>query len=103
MDREVFRNKLIKSCEQYGLDVALDGHLVYLSLNLCYDVFRFPSTEKYFEYKSDKELYPIKPLEKCYDWNEDTLSKCLEIARYWNSRSKQRKMSVKLGKIQEDF
>ena len=103
MNREVFREKLIEYCKKCFLDVSEDEHLVYIALNNCYDVFNFPRNANYFEYKEDKDFYPLKPLVKCLDWSEISLFKCMDIADYWALRNKRRLVSMRMNKIQEDF
>lgn len=103
MNREVFREKLIEHCKKCYLDISEDNRLVYIALNNCYDIFNFPSNSEYFEYKIDKDFYPVKPLVKCFDWSETSLFLCMDIANYWAERNKRRLVKLKLNKIQEDF
>lgn len=103
MNREVFREKLIEHCKRCGLDISEDERLVYIALNNCYVVFNFPITAEYFEYKEDKDFYPIKSLVKCLDWSEISLFRCMDIADYWALRNKRRLVSMRMNKIQEDF
>ena len=103
MNRELFRKTLIEHCKKCNLDISEDEHLVYLALNDCYDVFNFPRNATYFEYKEDKDFYPLKPLVKCLDWSETSLFLCMDIANYWSLRNKRRLVSMRMNKIQEDF
>lgn len=103
MKREVFRKTLIEHCKKCFLDISEDEHLVYIALNNCYDLFNFPNNAEYFEYKSDKDFYPVQPLVKCYDWSETSLCLCMDIADYWAGRNKRRLINLKIGKLQEDF
>ena len=103
MNRELFRKTLIEHCRKCGLDISEDGRLVYLKLNLCYDIFKFPNNSTYFEYREDKDLFPLKPFVKCLDWSETSLFLCMDIANYWALRNKRRIESIRLNKIQKDF
>ena len=103
MNREVFREKLIEYCKKCGLDISDADHLVYIYLNDYYDIFKFTRNANYFEYKEDKDVYPYKPLVKCFDWSETSLFLCMDIADYWVLRNKRRLVNMRMNKMQEDF
>ena len=102
MDRDLFRNKLVNFCESSGLSVSSDKQIVFLNLNLMYYIFIFSSGKDYFEMKTNQELFPSS-MKKCYDWTEESLLKCMDIARCWIKVNKQKQLQRKLKDIEKDF
>lgn len=102
MNREEFKQKLITHCKNCYLKVSNDENRIFLSLNLSYDVFTFYGKD-YFELNDNIQLYPAKPLVKCYDFSTQSLLNCMRIATYWAEWVKQRKINRKLSKILQDF
>lgn len=102
MNREEFKQKLIEHCKNCFLKVSDDKSRIFLSLNLSYDVFTF-NDKDYFELNDNTQLYPVKPMVKCYDFSTQSLLNCMRIAEYWCEWMKERKMNRKLRKILQDF
>lgn len=102
MDREEFKQKLINHSMNCNLNCTEDGNIIFLDLNLSYDIFNF-NHEDYFEINDNTQLYPKKPHVKCYDFSTLSLINCMRLASYWGEWLKQRKMNRKLSKILQDF
>ena len=102
MNRTLFRNKLVDFCESAGLEVSSDRRIVFYKLNLTYYIFWFSFDKDYFEMKTNQELYP-SAINKCYDWSEESLFKCMDIARFWIKQNKLKKLKQKLKDIEKDF
>lgn len=102
MNRDLFRNKLVDFCKSSGLGVSSDKQVVFLNLNLMYYIFFFGKDKDYFEVKTNQELFPSS-MKKCYDWTEESLLKCMDIARYWIKFNKHKQLKKKLKDIEKDF
>ena len=106
MNKDLFRNKLVDFCKSSGLGVSSDKisdkQVVFLNLNLMYYIFFFDKDKDYFEVKTNQELFPSS-MKKCYDWTEESLLKCMDIARYWIKFNKHKQLKQKLKDIEKDF